>query len=280
MLPGATHDAAAAAVGPTAQGALSTLVVKGRAPRTGYTRAVFGAAWADVDRNGCDTRNDVLKRDLTGETFRAGTRSCVVVTGLLRDPYTTRRISFAKATAAAVQIDHVVPLSDAWQKGALTWSPARRLVFANDPLNLLAVDGPTNQRKGDGDAATWLPPSTAYRCAYVARQIAVKLRYGAWVTPAEKAAMARVLTTCPAYPLPRGGAALPIAAAPAPPNVPAAPSAPGNLGNPGNTRNCGDFATWSEANAWYLTYVGAYGDVAQLDGDDDGIACESLPGAP
>ncbi len=310
VLPGATPDVAFAAVGPTAQGSLSRLVVKGRAPRTGYTRAVFGAAWADIDRNGCDTRNDVLKRDLTGETFRAGTRSCVVVTGLLRDPYTARPISFTKAAAAAVQIDHVVALSDAWQKGARTWSPAKRLVFANDPLNLLAVDGPTNQRKGDGDAATWLPPNRAYRCSYVARQVAVKVRYGAWVTPAERAAMARVLATCPTSLLPRGGAALPapIATAPAPvapapvapapvapvpvapvpvapgpvapaptPTVAAAPSAPAN---PGNTRNCGDFASWSEADAWYQTYVGAYGDVAQLDADHDGVVCESLPGAP
>ncbi len=273
----------AAAEGPTAQGSLSRLVVKGRAPRTGYTRSVFGAAWADVDRNGCDTRNDVLKRDLTAQTFRAGTRSCVVVTGLLRDPYTTRRISFTKASAAAVQIDHVVPLSDAWQKGARTWSPAKRLVFANDPLNLLAVDGAVNQRKGDGDAATWLPPSTAYRCSYVARQVAVKLKYGTWVTAAEKAAMARVLTACPGYPLPRGGAALPIAAAPlpvAPLPVAPVPTAPSPPASPGNTRNCGDFATWGDANAWYQTYAGAYGDVAQLDADHDGIVCESLPGAP
>ena len=270
VLPGATQSLAVAAVGPTAQGSLSKLVVKGRAPKTGYARAVFGAAWTDIDRNGCDTRNDMLKRDLTGETFRVGTRSCVVLTGLLKDPYTARRITFTKAAASAVQIDHVVALSDSWQKGAQTWSPAKRLVFANDPLNLLAVDGPTNQQKGGSDAASWLPPNKAYRCSYVARQVAVKAKYGAWVTLAEKTAMARVLTACPSYPLPRGGAALPAT------NT----AVPVVVGNPGNTKNCGDFATWAAANTWYRTYYRAYGDVAQLDADHDGIVCESLPGAP
>jgi hypothetical protein len=105
-----------------------------------------------------------------------------------------------------VQIDHVVALSDAWQKGAQQWPQARRTAFANDPLNLLAVDGPTNLRKGSGDAATWLPPRTAIRCAYVARQIAVKQRYGLAVTTAERDAMVRVLTSCPAQPLPKAGA--------------------------------------------------------------------------
>jgi hypothetical protein len=95
-----------------------------------------------------------------------------------------------------VQIDHVVPLADAWQKGAQQWSPAKRIDFANDPLNLLAVDGPTNQAKSDGDAATWLPPNKAYRCAYVTRQVAVKARYGVWVTQAEHDAIARILSRC------------------------------------------------------------------------------------
>jgi hypothetical protein len=133
------------------------LVVKGRGPRTGYSRAQFGPAWADVDHNGCDTRNDILRRDLTRITFRAGT--CVVLSGLLHEPYSGRDVVFSKAHASAVQIDHVVALSDAWQKGAAAWTADRRRQFANDPLNLLAVDGPLNDKKGDGDAATWLPPN-------------------------------------------------------------------------------------------------------------------------
>jgi hypothetical protein len=192
----------------TAVTTLATLTIKGRAPKTGYDRDLFGQPWADVDRNGCDTRNDILRRDLTRYTLKAGTHGCLVLKGTLNDPYTGSTISFVRGqgTSSAVQVDHVVALSDAWQKGAQQWSQTRRTAFANDPLNLLAVDGPTNQRKGDGDAATWLPPRKAGRCAYVARQIAVKHRYGLSVTAAERDAMVRVLTACPGQPLPSAGA--------------------------------------------------------------------------
>jgi hypothetical protein len=181
---------------------LATLAVKGRAPKTGYSREQFGAAWSDVDHNGCDTRNDVLNRDLAGKQWRPGTHDCVVVAGTVTDPYTGRVLTFAKARAWEVQVDHVVALSDAWQKGAQQWDATKRRAFANDPLELLAVDGPTNARKGDGDAATWLPPRKPFRCTYVARQIAVKAGYGLWVTPAEHDAMARVLGTCPGQRVP------------------------------------------------------------------------------
>ena len=192
----------------TAITTLATLTVKGRAPKTGYDRDRFGQAWADVDRNGCDTRNDVLRRDLIGLTLKAGTHGCLVLRGTLNDPYTGSTIGFVRgqATSNAVQVDHVVALSDAWQKGAQQWSQTRRTAFANDPLNLLAVDGPTNLRKGDGDAATWLPPRKAGRCAYVARQIAVKHRYRLSVTTAERDAMVRILTACPGQSLPKAGA--------------------------------------------------------------------------
>jgi hypothetical protein len=176
---------------------LTTLSVHGRGPKTGYSRDQFGAAWADVDRNGCDTRDDVLNRDLGARRWRPGTHGCVVIAGVLHDPYTGRRLVFAKEDASAVQIDHVVALSDAWQKGAARWDGSQRRAFANDPLNLLAVDGPTNARKGDGDTATWLPPQHSYRCRYVARQIAVKAKWKLTVTPAERDAMERVLSKCP-----------------------------------------------------------------------------------
>ncbi len=182
----------------TALDVLATLPIKGRAPKTGYNRAQFGQAWADVDRNGCDTRNDMLGRDLEKKTFKPGTRDCVVLTGVLADPYTATTIDFVRgsATSSAVQIDHVVALSDAWQKGAQQLSIEQRTAFGNDPLNLLAVDGPSNQQKGAGDAATWLPPNRSYRCEYVARQISVKATYKLWVTQAEHDAMARVLGDC------------------------------------------------------------------------------------
>ncbi len=186
----------------SALAALGSLRVKGRAPKTGYARTKFGEAWADVDRNGCDTRDDVLRRDLTAIRTRASSRGCVVIAGILADPYTGKTISFTKADPTAVQIDHVVALSDAWQTGAQGWTDTTRLAFANDPLNLLAVDGPANQEKGDGDTATWLPPRKAFRCAYVGRQLAVKTRYGLWATAAERNAMARVLKSCPHEALP------------------------------------------------------------------------------
>lgn len=189
--------------GPLAADTLAALPVKGRAPKTGYDRDQFGPAWADVDRNGCDTRNDVLARDLTGVSFRAGS-ACVVASGVLADPYTGRSIMFTRGqgTSDDVQIDHVVSLSDAWQKGAQQLDTQRRRELANDPLNLMATDGPTNQRKGDGDAATWLPPNTSFRCDYVARQVAVKAKYGLWITAAEHDAIAGILDGCPGERLP------------------------------------------------------------------------------
>ena len=192
----------------SALAALATVPVKGRAPRTGYDRALFGPTWADVDRNGCDTRNDVLRRDLTADVLRAGTHGCVLLSGTLLDPYTATTISFVRGqgSSTAVQIDHVVALSDAWQKGAQQLSAETRRAFANDSLNLLAVDGLTNQGKGDGDAATWLPPNKAFRCPYAARQVAVKAKYGLWVTSAERDALGRILATCPTQPLPTAAA--------------------------------------------------------------------------
>lgn len=191
---------------PTAADVLALLPAKGRAPKTDYSRDQFGPRWSDVDRNGCDQRNDVLNRDLTNITHKDGTRGCVVVTGTLEsDPFTGTRIDFVRGekTSQAVQIDHVVALSDAWQKGAQQLTEEQRLFFANDPLNLLAVDGPTNHSKSDGDAASWLPPHKAFRCTYVATQVAVKHKYDLWVTQAEHDAIARVLESCPDEPLPQ-----------------------------------------------------------------------------
>lgn len=190
--------------GKAATEVLASLRTKGRAPKTGYARTQFGAAWADVDHNGCDTRNDILKRDMTDVTFKAGTHDCIVMTGTLADPYTGRTISFKRGnkTSSAVQIDHVVALSDAWQKGAQKLSKSQRRNLANDPYNLLAVDGPSNQKKSDGDAATWLPKNKSFRCEYVARQIGVKAKYSLWVTKAERKAMTKVLATCPTQTVP------------------------------------------------------------------------------
>ena len=174
---------------------LEKLPVKGRAPKTGFSRNQFGSQWTDTDRNGCDTRNDILKRDLSAVVFKEKTRNCVVETGVLNDPYSGQTITFQRGekTSALIQIDHVVALSNAWQTGIFQSTVKVRTNFANDPLNLMAVKGSLNSQKGDGDAATWLPPNKAFRCAYVSRQIQVKVKYGLWVTKSEKEAMLRVL---------------------------------------------------------------------------------------
>jgi hypothetical protein len=183
---------------------IESQTTKGRAAKTGYTRAQFGQTWADVDRNGCDTRNDILKRDLTAEVFKEKTHECVILSGTLIDPYSGETINFVRGNISSmeVQIDHVVALSNAWQTGAFKLSIKDRTAFANDPLNLLAVKGRLNSQKGDGDAATWLPPLKSYRCDYVSRQIAVKMKYKLWFTAPEKEAMVRILKSCPEKALP------------------------------------------------------------------------------
>ena len=181
--------------------ALDQLPVKGRAPKTGYTRAQFSAGWQDL--GSCDVRNYILARDMDDEVLRSPT-DCTVMSGTLHDPYTAKTIAFTRgaSSSALVQIDHVVALSDAWQKGAQQLTVAQRYQLANDPLNLLAVDGPANNQKSDADAATWLPPNKDYRCRYVARQLAVKQKYTLWVTAAERDAIQRVLGGCPDQVLP------------------------------------------------------------------------------
>jgi hypothetical protein len=166
------------------------------APR--YARTTdFGRAWLDADHNGCDTRNDILRRDLTGILIRTGTNGCVVVGGLLHDRYTGSTIAFSKAHATEVQIDHVVPLHDAWELGAYRWTQAEREAYANDPLVLLAVSGPENEAKGDKLADEWTPPDRAEWCDYATRTIAIHARYALPVTAGERQALATLLTTCP-----------------------------------------------------------------------------------
>lgn len=172
---------------------LEELPVKGRAPKTGYKREHFGNGWA---KNGaCTTRNLILKRDLIEAKVDT---NCKVLSGKLNDPYTDQQIEFqyGAATSSLVQIDHVVAVSDAWQKGAQNITPEERVAFYNDPVNLLAVSGSANQAKGDSDAASWLPANKSFRCEYVKRQVEVKHKYYLWVTAAEKAAIVRELERC------------------------------------------------------------------------------------
>ena len=180
---------------------LAALKVAPAGPQTGYSRAQFGPAWDDHCTttgcgNKCDTRNDILARDLLNAVIAAG--GCEVLSGTLDDPYTGKVIAFVRGakTSAAVQIDHLVPLGDAWRTGAPALSAAQRLNLANDPRNLVAVDGPTNGAKSDYDASAWLPPAPAAHCAYVVHQVEVKFIYHLWVTPAELKAIEAVLAGC------------------------------------------------------------------------------------
>ena len=181
--------------------ALAKLPIKGRAPKTGYSREMFADGWDYY--SGCDTRNRILARDLASFTYRSDSY-CIIETGVLQDPFTGAVIPFQRGVSSSldVQIDHVVSLSDAWQKGAQQLSSYQRFMIYNDPLNLLAVYGPANSQKSDSDAASWLPSNKSFRCSFVARQIAVKAKYELWVTQAERDSMARVLSSCPKKGLP------------------------------------------------------------------------------
>ena len=178
-----------------ALGVIDQVRVAGRGPKTGYDRDEFGSAWTDdndagvFSRNGCDTRNDILRRDLADIEVRPNTDDCVIVAGTITDPYTGSAMVFEKAQASKLQVDHMVPLSLAWQMGAARWEPAKRIAFANDPLNLVLVDGPTNGAKGDKSIASWLPPNKSIRCSYALRMAQVSIRYDLPTTNADKDAM-------------------------------------------------------------------------------------------
>ena len=255
----------------TVVAALGRLSVKGRAPMTGYDRDQFGPAWLDANRNGCDTRNDMLARNLTHVVFEPGTHDCVVESGDLADGYTATAIHFVYGDGALVDIDHVVALGNAWATGAFRWPIRERAALANDPLNLLPVDASANRQKGDSDAASWLPPNKTYRCAYVARQVTVKTKFDLWVTPPEKAAMERVLGRCPDEPLLKdSGTPILVPVHVVPPTSPSPSHEDGTSNGSVYYENC-DAARAAGAAPLHRGDPG-YG--AHLDGDGDGVACE------
>lgn len=181
-----------------AKDVLEQLEVKGRAPKTGYARTEFYKTWPNID--GCSLRQIIIKREV-GESAKLD--GCDVVAGTFIEPYTGHTFTATQKSDFSnhIQIDHVVALSDAWQKGAQYKSAEERFALATDPLNLLAVDANANQQKSDGDAATWLPSNKAFRCQYVARQVSVKYKYGLWVTEAEHDAISNILQNCPNEPV-------------------------------------------------------------------------------
>jgi hypothetical protein len=196
-VPAGTLDPAGAA------GALAGLAVAEKAALDGYERGcgdgegcVFGPAWSDVDRNGCDQRNDVLHRDFTEVEVRDGTQGCVVIAGMLDDPYTGQTVPFEKADAAEVPVDHVVPLAAAWVQGAAAWTDEQREVFANDLANLMATTRSENSSKGDSTADEWVPSDPSYGCSYATVVVTVKSTYALSVTPAELGTLEDLLATC------------------------------------------------------------------------------------
>lgn len=255
---------------------LAALPVKGKAPKTGYSRDQFGSAWKDINGNGCDTRNDILIRDLMERGMNG---NCTVMTGVLYpDPYTGKNITFTRGKST-VDIDHVVALGNAWVTGAFQWDATKRLNIANDPLNLLAVDYSANRQKGDADTATWLPPNKSYRCAYVARQIAVKAKYGLWVTQPEKNAMSAVLSSCPNESLPTSDtSAIPVPVPTTPQATIDKPSEPSTAPT-GSTPSPVRYANCTAAKAAGVTPIlrdqnpELYNMNTHLDRDKDGRAC-------
>ena len=257
----------------TALATLDELKVKGRAPKTGYSRDQFGSGWG-TQPGGCDTRQTVLRRDLANVKILA-TDDCTVIGGKLNDPYTGAAVTAKTTSVDDLEADHMVAASDAWQKGAQQLSDERREAFYNDLLNLQTTIGAVNASKGDGDAATWLPPNTRYRCTYVARQIAVKSKYDLSVTKAEKAAMTRVLVRCPNQKLPTGASARKVVDK-KPTMVDPKPK-PAPKSSPKAKTTDPRFPTCKAANA------AGYGDYVRdkdpeyewyRDNDHDGVVCE------
>lgn len=163
----------------------------------GYDRDLFGSPWTDNQTatwggDRCSTRENVLRRDMRTVTVAPGGARCDVRTGVLADPYTATTIPFSKQRPSEVQIDHVIALSYGWQQGASRWTTDKRKQIANDPLNLLAVDGPTNQSKGDQGPGEWLPPNVKVHCAFAVRFAHVSIKYRVPVQPADKRVMLRV----------------------------------------------------------------------------------------
>ncbi len=261
------HAAAPASPAPTALDVLDTLPVKGRAPMTGYSRDQFGAAWKDVDGSGCDTRSDILKRDLVERIMSS---RCGVMSGVLYpDPFTGRPLTYVRGKSL-VDIDHVVALGNAWATGAQQLPYAVREQFANDPLNLLAVSASANRQKQDGDAATWLPSNKAFRCAYVARQVAVKAKYRLWVTSAEREAIQRVLQPCPQQRTPTDA----TFTEPVPTSGPVTPPVDYTPSGVARYENCTAARAAGVAPIRRATDPALYAANSHMDRDKDGVACE------
>lgn len=146
----------------------------------------------DSDANGCDTRDDVLARDL-GDVHRDG--SCTVTSGTLRDPYTGRTVRYRRDHPGTVRVEHVVPLPVAWRSGASDWDQAERTRFANDADTLVAVAARTARDRGERPPDRWRP-ARRYQCAFAQRYVTVAHDYDLTVTKAQHDALDTMLGGC------------------------------------------------------------------------------------
>lgn len=250
--------------------------------RSGYDRDLFDH-WSDRDRDGCDTRREVLIRDSQVESVRDPNRTCWIVSGLWYSYYDDRWVQ----APSSLDIDHLVPLAEAWDSGAYGWSSDLREEFANDEGALVAVTSGSNRSKGARDPAEWMPPNDDFTCPYVSAWVATKARWRLSVDRRESDFLQGVLAgECAGTTLNIRTPVLGFPVLEAPTLDTPTIGTPGQITgtpqtsvppNPGNTRNCSDFSTRAEAQEWFDTYFPHYGDVARLDGDGDGEACESLP---
>ncbi len=296
--PAASATAADAPSSPEALAADAVLAGLTVAPerRTGYDRALF-AHWSDLDRDGCDTRREVLIRDSRIDVVFDSARTCWIVSGRWYSSYDDEWVS----DASSLDIDHLVPLAEAWDSGASGWDARLREAFANDEAALIAVSARSNRRKSASDPAEWMPSNQAFTCPYAAGWVATKARWGLSVDQREKSFLSGLLAgACSGlmidldtpfldFPvLQAPGLAFPTLSAPLvpapgggpPPEQPEEPPAADGGApppDPGNTKNCSDFDTREDAQEWFDRYFPHYGDVARLDGNGDGRACDSLP---
>ncbi|GAA3755516.1 HNH endonuclease family protein [Plantactinospora mayteni] len=173
----------------TAQSNLNALTVATQGSMTGYSRDLF-PHWITIS-GACNTRETVLRRDGSGVSVDS---SCYPTSGSWYSPYD----GATWTNPADVDIDHIVPLAEAWRSGASSWTTSRRQSFAND-LNgpqLIAVTDNVNQSKGDQDPSTWKPSRTAYHCTYAKMWIRTKYNWGLHLQSAEKSALQTMLNTC------------------------------------------------------------------------------------
>jgi Protein of unknown function (DUF1524) len=178
---------------------LAQLTVAKNQGSASYQRSAFGPGWGGYGYypkipGGCEARDEVLRRDLSN--VKAGDQNkCIIFSGVLHDPYTGKELPYSRYGSTQIQIDHVVALGAAWRTGASTWSQERRVEFANDINNMLAVDGTANNDKGSKTPDQWRPPRD-YWCPYAERWVGVKDLYRLTVTTAEKAALEQMLAAC------------------------------------------------------------------------------------